>query len=125
MVLNIFTDGSCVPNPGEMKIGIVAMHGNKPIHQISKRMGAGTSNRAELLAVYEALHWAPKDSEIVLHVDSKYAIGVVSKNWNATKNLELITAVRRLFASFPKIKMVKVKGHSGIVGNEMADSLAG
>ena len=124
MTVNIFTDGSCVPNPGVMKIGMVVMQNNQPVHTVSKSMGSGTSNRAELLAVLEALNWAPKTAEVVLHVDSKYALGVVSKNWNATKNLELISTIRNLYRAFPKIKMVKVKGHSGVKGNELADSLA-
>ena len=124
MALAIYPDGSCTPNPGEMRIGVAVMQHDKPIHQISKKMGVGTSNQAELLAIFEALTWAPKHEDITLHVDSKYAVGVVSKNWNATKNLELIAKVRHLFRSFPKIRMVKVRGHVGVVGNELADRLA-
>lgn len=124
MALAIYPDGSCVPNPGEMQIGVAVMQGDKPVHQISKKMGPGTSNQAELLAILEALKWAPKHEDITLHVDSKYALGVVSKGWNVTKNLELVMTVRTLFRSFPKIKMVKVKGHAGVAGNELADRLA-
>jgi ribonuclease HI len=87
-------------------------------------MGAGTSNQAELLAIREALIWAPRTEDIVLNVDSKYAWGVVSRDWNVVKNVELISDVRRLFRSFPRIRMVKVRGHAGVAGNEMADALA-
>jgi len=125
MVLAIYTDGSCCPNPGEMKIGVVAMRGFTPVHYISRSMGVGTSNQAELLAIREALSWASTAEEIVLNVDSKYALGVISKNWNVTKNLELVHETRRLFRSFPRIRMVKVRGHAGVPGNELADALAG
>jgi len=125
MVLSIYTDGSCCPNPGEMRIGVVAMQGEKVVHSFSKGMGLGTSNRAELLAVREALAWASGAEEVVLHVDSKYALGTVSKGWVATKNVELIQEVRDLFRSFPRICMVRVRGHAGVRGNELADALAG
>ena|SRR5208282_1064915 len=125
MALSIYTDGSCKPNPGgEMRIGVVVMRGEQVVHSFARNMGMGTNNQAELLAVREALAWAPKTEEIVLHVDSKYALGTISKGWNATKNLELIQEVKKLFKSFPRIRMIRVPGHSGIRGNEMADALA-
>jgi ribonuclease HI len=125
MVLSIYTDGSCCPNPGEMKIGVIAMRGPTPVHSFSRSMGVGTSNQAELLAIREALSWASPAEEIVLNVDSRYAIGVISKNWMVSKNLELVHEIQRLFRSFPRIRMVKVRGHAGVLGNEMADALAG
>jgi len=85
----------------------------------------GTSNQAELLAIREALSWASPAEEIVLNVDSRYAIGVISKNWMVSKNLELVHEIQRLFRSFPRIRDVKVRGHAAGTGNEMADALAG
>ena len=123
MSLALYTDGGCTPNPGEMKIGIVAMRNNVVVHSISRQMGFGTSNQAELLAIREALLWANPLDSILLHVDSKYCLGVISKNWNVTKNTDLVADIRKRFASFPQIRMIKVKGHSGVIGNDLADAL--
>ena len=107
-----------------MRIGVVALRDGKELHRIARSMGYGTSNQAELLAIREALRWASPAEKIILHVDSKYCLGVVAKNWAATKNLEFIAEVRFLFGAFPHIRMVKVKGHAGVTGNELADSLS-
>ena len=123
-MLNIFTDGSCTPNPGEMRVGVAVLRGAEVVHRISKPMGFGTSNQAELLAIKEALQYIPAGEPAVIHIDSKYAIGVIGKNWNATKNLGLISDIKTLYRRFTNIRLVKVKGHSGIHGNELADSLA-
>lgn len=105
--LRIFTDGSCRPNPGQMRIGVVALRGEAVAHRVSQTMGYGTSNQAELLAVREALRWAPQDEPVELHVDSKYVCGVISRGWNVLKNT-----------------VVKVRGHAAILGNELADRAA-
>ena len=55
MVLSIYTDGSCKPNPGgAMRIGVVVMRGEQVVHSFARNMGMGTNNQAELLAVREA-----------------------------------------------------------------------
>jgi ribonuclease HI len=38
--------------------------------------------------------------------------------------LDLITAVRRCMAAFPRLTLVKVPGHKGVLENERADELA-
>jgi len=73
-----------------MRIGVVALRGEAVAHRVSQPMGYGTSNQAELLAVREALRWAPKDEPVELHVDSKYVCGVISRGWNVFKNTELV-----------------------------------
>ena len=122
--LRIFTDGSCRPNPGQMRIGVVALRGEAVAHRVSQPMGYGTSNQAELLAVREALRWAPQDEPVELHVDSKYVCGVISRGWNVLKNTELVAEIRELYRCRPRIRMVKVRGHAGVLGNELADRAA-
>jgi ribonuclease HI len=102
-----------------MRIGVVALRGEAVAHRVSQPMGYGTSNQAELLAVREALRWAPQDEPVELHVDSKYVCG-----WNVLKNTELVAEIRELYQSRPRIRMVKVRGHAGILGNELADRAA-
>jgi len=107
-----------------MRIGVVALRGEAVAHRVSQPMGYGTSNQAELLAVREALRWAPQDEPVELHVHSKYVCGVISRGWNVLKNTELVAEIRELYRSRPRIRMVKVRGHAGIPGNELADRAA-
>lgn len=86
-------------------------------------MGRGTSNQAELLAVREALLWAPREPFELL-VDSKYAEGMIFKNWRITANLDLIVEIKGLVKAFPQLKVTRVKGHAGVLGNELADQAA-
>lgn len=60
MKYTIFCDGACEPNPGEMAIGILIKEKNtdkdtKTIKTISERLGEGTNNQAEYLAVLRGL----------------------------------------------------------------------
>ncbi len=52
----IYFDGACVPNPGEMGIGVHCISkSTEKVHQISKSIGMGTNNIAEYTAFLEAL----------------------------------------------------------------------
>ena len=107
-----------------MRIGVVALRGEAVAHRISQPTGYGASNRARWLAVREALCWAPKDGPVELHVDSKYVCGVISRGWDDLKNTELVAEIRELYRSCPRIKMVMVRAHAGVLGNELADRAA-
>jgi ribonuclease HI len=107
-----------------MRIGVVALRGEAVAHRISQPMGCGASNRARLLAVREALRWAPKDGPVDLHVDSNYVCGVISRGWDDLKNTELVAEIRELYRSCPRIEMVMVWGHAGVLGDELADRAA-
>ena len=70
---------------------------------------------------------AYKNETIQILTDSKYCIGILTKNWNATKNIDLIDDIKLLFYIISKNNKVNfhwVPGHSNIEGNEMADYLA-
>lgn len=122
----IYTDGACTGNPGPMGIGAVIMDG-KERTEISEFLGIGTNNIAELTAIKRALESLPADDRkrlIKVHTDSSYSIGLLTKNWKAKANTELVAELRALVKGFPKLQFVKVKGHSGIPENERADQLA-
>lgn len=55
--VEIYCDGSCQPNPGQMTIGVFCKN---PRIEISRPLGDGTNNKAELLAVFEALRTAER-----------------------------------------------------------------
>ena len=61
---------------------------------------------------------------IRLHVDSSYAIGVVTGNFKAKANVALVEKIRDKARRFPRLRFVKVEGHAGVPENERADRLA-
>jgi len=77
--LTIYADGSCKGNPGIMGIGILIKSGNEVLKEISKEIGWGTNNVAELEAIKIALEEAKllEALEIELFSDSQWAIRVL------------------------------------------------
>jgi ribonuclease HI len=59
-----------------------------------------------------------------IFTDSNYAYGVLVLGWKARKNQKLIMSIKNLMSAFKNIKLIKVKGHEGLEGNERADFLA-
>lgn len=120
----IYTDGACSGNPGPAGIGVVMRYkGNHK--EISRYLGSATNNIAELEAIKAGLK-AVKNRKlpVILYTDSSYALGLLTKGWKAKQNTELVAEIRKLAASFPKLRFVKVKGHAGDPDNERADRLA-
>jgi len=123
-VIFIFTDGACSGNPGPAAWGAVLIYNNH-IKEFSEFIGDATNNIAELTAIKKALEKITKnDIPIKLYVDSDYSIGVLTKNWKAKANSELISKTKELINSFNNISFYKVKGHAGVKFNERADKLA-
>ena len=134
-MLKIWTDGSCLGNPGPGGWGFVATNGK----DVAERCGGEkntTNNKMELTAVIKALTAARKHSEVEIHTDSQYVKnGMQSwiKNWKKNnwktadkkpvKNQELWQQLDEL-ASVIKIHWVWVKGHAGEEFNERVDTLA-
>ena len=119
-----YADGACSGNPGPAGLGAVVIDGTTRI-EISENLGQGTNNIAELIAVERVLDFVPDVGRpLVIHTDSNYAIGVLSKGWKAKANVALIERVRDRLAKRPATTLVHVRGHSGIELNERADELA-
>ena len=122
----IYTDGACSGNPGPMGIGAVVINDGVR-NEISEFLGTGTNNIAELTAILralESLDEAARARQVLVHTDSSYSIGLLTKGWKAKANQELVATLRELAKKFPLLRMVKVKAHSGIPENERADQLA-
>ena len=123
-VIHVFTDGACSGNPGPAAWGAVLIFNNH-IKEFSEFIGDATNNIAELSAIKNALKKVTKhDIKTILYVDSDYSIGVLTKNWKAKANSELIKETKNLIESFDDITFHKVAGHAGIKFNERADKLA-
>lgn len=122
--IHVWTDGACTGNPGPAGLGAVIIDGGQE-RELSEYLGEGTNNIAELMAIFRGLEEV-KDRErtVFVYSDSTYAIGVLSKNWKAKANTELIEKIRRLVRQFGDLRFVKVAAHSGVVLNERVDELA-
>jgi ribonuclease HI len=64
------------------------------------------------------------DLPVRIFSDSSYSIGLLTKNWKPKKNQELVQNIKVLMRNFSNLGFIKVKGHSGIKENEVADFLA-
>ncbi|MFZ2631835.1 MAG: ribonuclease H [Desulfosalsimonadaceae bacterium] len=120
----IYTDGASSGNPGPSGIGVVMEYGGHE-REISNYIGIATNNIAELTAVQTALMSLKRnDLPVRIYTDSSYVCGLLISGWKAQKNVALVQAIKELMTRFTNLKILKVKGHSGIRGNEKADQLA-
>ncbi len=123
-VIHVFTDGASSGNPGPSGAGIFFKY-NGHEKKISRYLGQGTNNIAELEAIKTGLlEIKNKNLPVQLYTDSSYALGLLTKNWKPKKNQALVESIKQLIKKFPELTFIKVKGHSGIMGNEIADELA-
>lgn len=134
-MLKIWTDGSCLGNPGPGGWAFVATDGKNTAERSGCERDT-TNNRMELTAVIRALTAARRHSEIELHTDSQYVKnGMQSwlKNWKKNnwrtadkkpvKNQDLWMQLDALSGAI-KIHWHWVRGHNGNEMNERCDELA-
>jgi ribonuclease HI len=120
-----YADGACTGNPGPCGLGLVLVAPDGKMREGFEYLGEGTNNIAELTAIMRAVEAAPKEaSGLVIHTDSQYSIGVLTKGWKAKANQALIADVKKVLASFGKATLRYVPGHAGVPLNEKADELA-
>ncbi|GAA1396383.1 ribonuclease HI [Pseudonocardia kongjuensis] len=136
VVVEIFTDGACVPNPGPGGWGAVLRYGTHERDLYGGEPGTTTNNRMELTAPIRALAVLTRRSVVHLHTDSTYVRNGITqwlprwktRGWRTAagepvKNddlwRELDAAVRG-----HDVTWFWVKGHSGHPENERADRLA-
>ena len=82
-MIKIYTDGSCIGNPGKGGwAAIIIIDGEKKI--ITGKKDNTTNNQMELLATIKALQEIPRESEIEIFTDSKYVKNGITEwilNW--------------------------------------------
>lgn len=133
MILEIWTDGSSLGNPGPGGWGVV-MKFNGKTKEMSGSNPNTTNNRMELTAIIEALEVVGKTNHpIQLWSDSKYCVDAINKGWvfnwakkpgfAGKKNEDLW---RRFLAVYDALDLTIgwVKGHNGHPENERCDFLA-
>ena len=134
-LVEIFTDGSCLGNPGPGGYGIVLRY-----KQVEKTLSQGftltTNNRMEMMATIVALQNLKEPCKIILTTDSQYVRQGITQwihNWKKRdwktsdkkpiKNLDLWKALDKETTRHD-IDWRWVKGHAGHEENEMCDELA-
>jgi len=134
-MIKIYTDGSCLNNPGDGGWAAI-INDNEEILKISGGEKNTTNNKMELMAPISALKKINKNKKIEIYTDSKYVkLGITEwihkwtkNNWKTSKkenvkNKELWIELYELTKSF-EINWVWVKAHAGNTLNEEVDFLA-
>lgn len=145
-----YTDGACSGNPGPGGYGVVELdtclretyssyiESYSLNYEYSERCEDTTNNREELKAILHVLKLAaahPAEGYII-YSDSAYAVNSVNNwihnwannNWLNSKkvtieNVDLMQEIYQ-YINLDNYLLKKISGHSGELGNELADAAA-
>lgn len=70
--IQLFTDGSCIGNPGPGAWGFIANYPDGSTHQVAEAEDKTTSNRMELTAVIRGISFIAPRALITIYTDSQY-----------------------------------------------------
>ena len=118
---SIYTDGSCIPNPGPGGWGFIFISSTE-IWKVNGGSRQTTNNQMELTAVIEALKFTD-ETNIKIFSDSQYVINCAKGKWKRKTNLELWAQFDHA-SNKKKIEWEWVKAHNGNRWNEQVDQLA-
>ncbi len=138
--IKVYTDGSCLGNPGEGGWGAIIQYTDKEnIQEKILRGGENhtTNNRMEMTGVIAALAWIEKHliskNEkntylIEIFSDSRLIIETMTKNWKKKMNTDLWAqmeeAIENLMTEKVTISWNWVKGHATDKLNQRVDKIA-
>lgn len=144
-----YTDGSCTNNghfPNRGGYGIIAFNDSDEATQAwSGEEENSTNNREEMKAilfvmenfgVQEPTAWNDTEIPLVL-TDSSYAQntftnwmfnwaakGWIKSNGQPPENLDIVQRYYNHYMKGYRIEIKRIRGHAGVLGNELADQLA-
>ena len=134
-MIKIYTDGSCLENPGNGGWAAIIIDDGKKTHIKGSEKNT-TNNQMELIAPIQALKKIPKGSNVQIFTDSKYVKSGITEwihNWKKNgwktanrepvKNKELWEELDLLANEF-EISWNWVKAHSSDKLNNEVDLLA-
>jgi len=134
-MIKIYTDGSCLNNPGNGGWAAI-ININGEVKKISGGVKDTTNNKMELMAPIKALQELKGNEQIEIYTDSQYVrLGItdwvhkwIKNNWQTSKkepvkNKELWIQLHELNNS-SDVKWIWVKAHAGNALNEEVDLLA-
>lgn len=134
--IDIYTDGSCLKNPGPGGWGAILVY-----RGIEKELSGGeadtTNNRMELMAAIRGLEALNRPCEVTMTSDSKYVCDGIGKGWakswrekgwkksdgQKALNPDLWERLLEL-CEIHSVTFVWVKGHAGHPYNERCDEMA-
>lgn len=123
--IEIYTDGSCIDNPGPGGWAVIILHDGKEI-KLSGGESHTTNNRMEMRAIIEALKWARNkkiEKQIIFHCDSNLIIQTINKNWKKKANVDLWNEIDVL-RGWLDIKWEWLKAHAKSKYNNLVDVMA-
>jgi ribonuclease HI len=137
MNINLYTDGSCLGNPGAGGWAYVLEWGDYRIYG-ADGMANTTNNRQELYAVIYGLERIEdKSKPVVVYTDSNYVVKGATEwltKWKANGwrnsrrkevvNRELWEHLDQLLSKFDSVTFKWIKAHNGHEWNEFADEMA-
>ncbi len=134
--ITLYTDGSCIGNPGPGGYAYILIYGDLK-KEFNGFEDNTTNNRMELTAVIKGLNQIKEPCEVTVYTDSAYVLNAFEQDWitnwqlkgwrTANKKdvlnkdlwLQLLDAMSR-----HKVSWVKVKGHADNELNNRCDILA-
>lgn len=131
----IYTDGSCLGNPGKGGIGVVILKDGIVLTKFSYGTKYTTNNKMELEAAIVGIAYIIENygtnERIELYTDSNYVVKGMNewrinwkkKNWSSVKNVELWKMLDEVDSQI-NTKFIWVKAHAGNIYNEIANDLA-
>lgn len=123
--LRIHTDGSSKGNPGPMTVGVAVYEGGKLIKKISKKVGIGTNNKAEYLAVINALDTAKQmgAEEIEFFSDSQLLVNQLNGKYavHSSNIRDLFKKVNELKQNFKKVTFKWVPREENVLADELSN----
>ena len=150
-MIEIYTDGSAKNNGSENNcggFGVAALiedssakNGFRIDYTISQQLDNVTNNQMELKALIFALAATQtryKNEKCIIKSDSAYCVNMFNdwiynwhrNGWTRAKNqpIENLDLVKQIWEycklEWPNFTVEKISGHSGLLGNELADALA-
>lgn len=128
--IEIYTDGSCLGNPGPGGWGVIILQKPKDI-RLSGGESHTTNNRMEMMAIIKALEWLHEnlnkgelaDCRIKFYSDSNLLMGTLNQGWKRKANTDLWAQIDKLRA-WLNIEWTWVKAHATNKLNNQVDKLA-
>lgn len=123
--LLVRVDGSCIPNPGRMAIGVVIYKDGDLIKKVNEIIGNGTNNIAEYTAVIKGLEEIKgiDAQKVEFYCDSQLVVKQLNKQFKV-KNKKIIELYQKVQKLLKEIKKPVSFIWNPREENQIADNLA-